>query len=44
MEAFMTFEVSDDDRELFIKALEHYHAYTSPAKARTSGTKSWQAA
>jgi hypothetical protein len=29
----MTFEVSDDDRELLIKALEHYYAYTVASKS-----------
>ena len=29
----MTFEVSDDDRELLIGALEHYYAYTVAGKS-----------
>jgi hypothetical protein len=29
----VTFEVSDDDRELLIRALEHYYAYTVAGKS-----------
>ena len=29
----MNFEISDDDRELVIRALEHYYAYTVASKS-----------
>jgi hypothetical protein len=29
----MNFEMSDDDRELVIRALEHYYAYTVASKS-----------
>jgi hypothetical protein len=35
----MTFEVSDDDRELLIRALEHYHAYTVARKSEDARYK-----
>ena len=35
----MNFEMSDDDLELMIKALEHYHAYTVARKSEDSRYK-----
>lgn len=35
----MTFEVSDNDLELLIKALEHYHAYTVARKSEDARYK-----
>ena len=40
----MTFEVSDKDRELLIKALSTTTLTRSPGKARTCGSKSLQTA
>jgi hypothetical protein len=32
----MTLEITDDDRDLIIKALDHYHAYTVAKNAEDS--------